>query len=247
MSSPGKHGQISLAACRGNKVESIIAAFVDGLNVFKGHPVIISILTMLILALMYTTLALKWPQILPDFSKKDKPTDENGKENKDKSAEELKKLDWKAKKALQDQLWKQTLSDGINAVLKENLKELSVRVKALEDSWQNDSKKRKTRQVELDKQLVTLELQLCICIIYTPGVSFEYKMRYAIKYFKLHGNGSVREDVVAIILKTPDGRKRWHGELNEDIKNNGICEDAFFKNTTHWIEQQLGTSFGKYE
>jgi hypothetical protein len=217
-------------------VESIIAAIVSGLLLLVEHPALLAIFIILILALMYMILALKWPQILPAFSKGNEGKD---KENKDKSAEELKKLDWKAKKALRDQPWKQTLSDGINAVLKENLKELSARVQVLEDSWQKDSGERKARQKELDKQLFALDLQLCICIIYLPGISFEYRAKAAIKYFKLHGNGNVREDVVAIILKEPNGRKRWQKELNDDITDNGICEDVFFKDTTHWIEQRL--------
>jgi len=115
-------------------MEKVIDAIVNGFLLFRGHPVMLFIFSAAVFASMYMILALKWPQILPTFNKdaKDEP------ENKDKSPEELIKLDWKAKKALRDQKWKETISEAIDAILKDNrvalqtlVKDISSRMEAL--------------------------------------------------------------------------------------------------------------------
>lgn len=99
---------------------------------------------------MYTALALKWPQILPAFGKDAK--EKNEPENKDKSATELMKLDWKAKKALRDQPWKETLSDALDAVLKDTKNALQ--------KMESDISERVKKLEEYDKRLDSIDSKL---------------------------------------------------------------------------------------
>ena len=79
----------------------------------------------------------------------------------------------------------------------------------------------------------------CISVIYGSNIPIGYKLDAALSYFKLHGNGNVREHVVKLILQEPNGRQHWSTALNADIQENGVSEDKFFKDTICWIEAKV--------
>jgi len=119
------------------------------------------------------------------------------------------------------------------------VKEHEKRFDAIDSLFREDKAERKRRQAELDEVLRLTTLQACSANIYSPHTPALDALNSAIIYFKAHGNGNGREQVVKILMNNKENCKLWKSVINEDIRKNGICEDKYFQDTINWIEKEI--------
>lgn len=99
---------------------------------------------------------------------------------------------------------------------------------------------------DVRKQLESINSRLevatrysCISVIYSPGVYIGYKLDAALTYFKLHGNGDVKDYIKQVIIKEPNGISHWNGAVNEDIRKNGVSKDEYYIEAVKAVSQGM--------
>lgn len=126
------------------------------------------------------------------------------------------------------------------------IKDLATKLEKVETFIETDAVERKKRQEEVDRRLDAqyeyireAALQSGIAVVWTPGVPIIELFKAALLNIKLGANGNLREKLVEIIVKNPNGITIWKSVLSAYRKEHGNKMGDHFNETIEWIEKRI--------
>jgi len=123
---------------------------------------------------------------------------------------------------------------------------MARRVDSIELLLEEDARKRYSRQAyvdgkfdDLDKKFQELAQLSAMNVIYSEPAPIWLRLKYAVLYFKAHGNGECLQFIIDLIKKN-NARSLWRSALDEDRKQFGISDDKYFLQSLKAIERKTG-------
>jgi len=127
------------------------------------------------------------------------------------------------------------------------IEDLVKKLEKIEAFNEKDEIERKKRQEEVDRRLDAqyeyireAALQSGIAVIWaTDGVPLVESFRAGLLNIKLGANGNLKEKLVEIIIKNPNGRTVWKSVLSAYKREHCGAMGDHFNETIEWIEKRI--------
>jgi len=127
------------------------------------------------------------------------------------------------------------------------VKDLVEKLEKIEEFNAKDLVERKKRQEEVDRRLDAqyefireTALSSGVAVVWaTAGVPIVELFRAALLNIKLGANGNLREELVKVIIKNPNGITVWKSVLSAYKREHGGKMSDHFNETVAWIEKRI--------